>query len=650
MTIPKKQQKRSTSIKTLKNENIQLRKLAAYDVLTKLPNRLQFETTIARDLAQAERYNRLLCLLFLDLDGFKKINDEFGHSTGDLLLIEVAKRFRKILRKEDFIARLGGDEFAVILPNVKNIHQAEMIANRIIAAINKPFNLVHKELSVGISIGIALYPNSGDNWKNLVKDADIAMYRAKQEGRNTFRYVTSPTLSNNQLKQKNITLMKKIQKQDLKLAHILSHDLLTKLPNRSELEKVLKNNVANAKKCNHLLALLFLDLDNFKSINDSLGYDIGNSLLKEIAKRLSAYMDGKNFVARLSGDEFAVVITKIKTMNDAGVLADKIRAKILEPYNINGKEIYISTSIGIAGYPESGTNWKDLLKNADIAMQHAKQAGQNTSSYMMASDRALKLYQFMLEHKLRLALKNNEFSLHYQPLIELKTGKIFGMEALLHWGQFSPSDFIPVAEKIGLINAIGEWVLKTSCKQYRCWFNGKRHQNEYLLSVNLSARQLEQKELLQTIKKILNQEKISAQNISLELTETAIMQHESEAKQILEQLHKMGIKITIDDFGIGYSSLSRLGHLPIYMLKIDQSFVKNIGIDVNDEIIIKSTIALAHNLGLQVLAEGIETESQRKFLVKNGCTYGQGYYFSKPLTAEKMKQFIAKQNAKVISN
>ena len=466
------------------------------------------------------------------------------------------------------------------------------------------------------------------------------MYRAKQEGRNTFRYVTSPTMP------KNINLLKKIQKQDIKLAYVLSHDSLTKLPNRLELEKALKHNVASAKKHNYLLALLFLDLDNFKSINDSLGYDIGNLLLKEIAKRLSSYVGSKNFVARLGGDEFAIIITKIKTINDAGTIADKIRAKILQAYNINGHEIYISTSVGIAGYPESGTDWKDLLKNADIAAQHAKQVGQNTSRYMTASDNALRLYQFMLEHKLRLALKNNEFSLHYQPLVELKTSKMFGLEVLLRWGQFSPGDFIPVAEKIGLINDIGEWVLKTSCKQYRRWFSGKRHQSKYLLSINLSARQLEQKKLLQTIEKILDQEKIPAQNISLELTETAIMQHEAEAKQVLEQLHKIGTKITIDDFGTGYSSLSRLGHLPIYMLKIDQSFVKHIGVDVSDEIIIKSTIALAHSLGLQVLAEGVETEAQRKFLIKNGCTYAQGYYFSKPLTVKKMKQFIAKQNSK----
>ncbi|CAL7964093.1 diguanylate cyclase [Gammaproteobacteria bacterium] len=291
-----------------------------------------------------------------------------------------------------------------------------------------------------------------------------------------------------------------------------------------------------------------------------------------------------------------------------------------------------------------------MLKNADIAVQHAKQVGQNTSRYMTAGDNALQVYQFMLEHKLRLALKNNEFSLLYQPLVELKTGKMFGMEVLLRWGQSPPGDFIPVAEKIGLINDIGEWVLKTSCKQYRRWFSGKHHQNKYLLSINLSARQLEQKKLLQTIKKILDQEKIQAQNISLELTETAIMQHETEAKQVLEQLHKMGTKIIIDDFGIGYSSLSRLAHLPIHMLKMDQSFVKNIGIDVNDEIIIKSTIALAHNLGLQILAEGVETEAQLKFLIKNGCTYAQGYYFSKPLTVEKMKRFIAKQSAKVMLN
>ncbi|CAL7964098.1 diguanylate cyclase [Gammaproteobacteria bacterium] len=324
----KKQQKRLTSIGVLKDENTQLRKLAAYDALTQLPNRLQFETTIARDLAQAERHDRLLCLLFLDLDRFKKVNDEFGHTVGDLLLIEVAKCLCRIVRKGDFVARLGGDEFAIILPNIKNIHKAELVANRIIAAINKPFHLAHKEISVGVSIGIALYPNSGDDWRNLVKDADIAMYRAKQEGRNTFRYVTSPTLSNNQLKQKNINLLKKIQKQDLKLAHVLSHDLLTKLPNRSELEKVLKRNVASAKKHNHLLALLFLDLDNFKSINDSLGYDIGNLLLKEVAKRLSSCVDGNSFVARLGGDEFAVIVTKIKTMNDAGAYSDPNRSMI----------------------------------------------------------------------------------------------------------------------------------------------------------------------------------------------------------------------------------------------------------------------------------------------------------------------------------
>lgn len=441
-------------------------------------------------------------------------------------------------------------------------------------------------------------------------------------------------------------LLMSIKDKNNQLEELATHDSLTNLPNRLQFETVMARDLAQAIRHHRLLCLLFLDLDGFKDVNDSLGHNIGDLLLVEVARRFCAALRKEDFIARLGGDEFAVILSNVKAIHSAGAVANKLIAVVNQPFQLLGHEVFVGVSIGIATYPDSGNDWRTLVKDADIAMYQAKQEGRNTFRYMAASMGTTQDREFELENKLQSALKRNEFFLVYQPLWELQSKKMFGMEVLLRWKQqpeVLPSIFVPIAEKLGLINDIGEWVLKTSCKQYQQWFGNERGKNNYLLSVNLSARQLEQKKIAHIVSAILQHENICSYNITLELTETAIMQHEAQASEILGQLHKIGVKIAIDDFGTGYSSLSRLSHLPIHMLKIDKSFVENIGIDKNDEIIIKTTIALAQSLGLQILAEGVETEEQRQFLIKNGCIYAQGYYFSKPLTVEEMAKFIAQQ-------
>jgi diguanylate cyclase (GGDEF)-like protein len=441
-------------------------------------------------------------------------------------------------------------------------------------------------------------------------------------------------------------LLLKIREQNLKLEELAHHDLLTKLPNRFQFEESLRWNLAYANRRDKQFALLFLDLDDFKDINDNFGHDMGDLLLKEVGNRLRLVLRREDFVARLGGDEFAVILTDLEDVKSASIVANKIIEEVNKPYKIKDKEVVIGISIGISWYPASGgdADAESMFKDADIAMYQAKQKGRNNYQFMTDVLSKRKVRELSLDSELRLALPHKELFLVYQPFWEVKSKKMVGMEALLRWkhpelGLILPSVFIPMAEKTGLIMLMGEWVLRAACEQYAKWSaNGY----DYPIAINLSAKQLDLENLPKTIIKILNETGVPAKKIELELTETAIMQHENNAKKIINALCDAGVTVSIDDFGTGYSSLSRLSELPINILKIDRSFIKKIGKDKGDEIIIKSTIALAKSLKIHVLAEGVETEQQRKFLMKNGCNYAQGYYYSKPLTAENMTKFLAK--------
>jgi diguanylate cyclase (GGDEF)-like protein/PAS domain S-box-containing protein len=424
------------------------------------------------------------------------------------------------------------------------------------------------------------------------------------------------------------------------LAH---HDPLTGLINRYNLENRLDQALLSAHRDDLRVAVMFIDMDRFKTINDTLGHHVGDLLLIEVARRLRDSVRESDIVARLGGDEFIVVLTRITDEMDAAPLADKILRSLGQPYVFEGKEMHSTPSIGIAVYPSDGENGPTLMKNADTAMYHAKERGRNNVQYFTPAMNAAASERLGLENDLHQALRNGELHLHYQPQVCARDGRSFGVEALARWrhpllGDISPLKFIPIAEESGLIEALGSWVLEEACRQLRAWraegIEGIR------MAVNLSAQQLRSPSLVQFVDAVLKRHGLKGSDLELEITESVAMENPERAIGQLQALRDLGIQLAIDDFGTGYSSLTYLKRLPIHVLKLDRTFVRDIETDPSDAEISAATLALAHNLGLKVIAEGVETEAQRDFLIRHQCDFMQGFLFSQPLPAEEALQFI----------
>ncbi|WP_102344791.1 EAL domain-containing protein [Bacillus sp. Marseille-P3661] len=414
-------------------------------------------------------------------------------------------------------------------------------------------------------------------------------------------------------------------------------DYLTGLPNRNRLISHLAYELNHSVQKDQSFALLFIDLDRFKNINDSLGHDVGDQLLKEVAERLKSCISRKDVIFRQGGDEFIVVLSNTDR-NLATKVAKYILNTLSHPFTINSYDIFTTPSIGISVFPENGETVETLIKHADYAMYQAKQAGKNNfkfySDYTCSEDEVGPL---LMEMELHRALERQQLTLYYQPKVNLKTGKIVGVEALLRWihpelGFIYPETFIPIAEETGLIIPIGEWVLTAACQQNKMW---QQQGFSTIISVNLSARQFSQVDILTTIKTVLSETNLEPHYLELEITESMAADNEYAIHTLLE-LKKLGVRISIDDFGAGFSSLNRLKKIPLDTLKIDQTFIDNIRNSINDRTIIKTLISMAHNLNLNVVAEGIETKSQLMFLQKNYCDTGQGYLFSRPVTADQL--------------
>jgi len=433
-----------------------------------------------------------------------------------------------------------------------------------------------------------------------------------------------------------------------RILHLASHDTLTGLPNRDLLQDRIHQSIAQAQRGNHPAALLFIDLDHFKHINDSLGHDMGDLLLKEVAQRLVTSVRSEDTVARQGGDEFIVLLPSMSDAQDAGILAQKLLADLMAPYQIRGKELHITASIGIAVFPDDGEDVESLLRNSDIAMYHAKAAGRNNYQFFTQKMNQLAAERLALSTDLRHALSRGEMLLHYQPIIDIGSGKLAGIETLLRWqhpehGLISPLKFIPLAEETGLIMPIGEWVLESACAQLKAWHN--QGYDVPRLAINLSAKQFRQKSLAQSIARILREAGVAADNIELEMTESLLMEDTDEVAENLKQLGNMGLGIAIDDFGTGYSSLSYLKRFTISTLKIDRSFVMDIATNPDDAAIVTAIIALAHSLQMKVVAEGVEAATQLDFLRQYGCDRYQGNYFSPALTATEMAAHLQRRQA-----
>ncbi|MFV2005415.1 MAG: putative bifunctional diguanylate cyclase/phosphodiesterase, partial [Gammaproteobacteria bacterium] len=428
-----------------------------------------------------------------------------------------------------------------------------------------------------------------------------------------------------------------------RLQHIAHHDALTNLPNRVLFMDRIKRSLAHAKRNSERAAVLFFDLDRFKNINDTLGHIIGDKLLIEIASRLKKAIREDDSIARLGGDEFAVLVDKISSENDVTQIAQKILSCLEKSAQIDGHSLYTTASIGISLFPDDGEDAGTLLQNADIAMYRAKDMGKNNYQFYSKDMSARAIQRLKMENSLRMALKNNEFLLYYQPQIDTQNQSITGVEALIRWqhpelGLISPSEFIPLLEETNLILDVGDWVLDTACQQIKKW--SQSGYADLTISINVSGRQFHDENFYERMLELTEKYGIRTEQIELEITESILMDKQKKTIENINNLGRYGFRIAIDDFGTGYSSLSYLQRFRIDTLKIDRSFIKDIVTNSDDATITMAIIAMAHSLKVNIVAEGVETQQQLDFLKQQDCQLAQGYLFSYPLASKEMTKLL----------
>jgi len=435
-----------------------------------------------------------------------------------------------------------------------------------------------------------------------------------------------------------------LKKHHEKLEFMAHYDMLTNLPNRTLMYDRLKQALTLAKRHEYSVAVMLLDLDRFKDINDSMGHHVGDQLLVEVADRLEGCVRESDTVARMGGDEFLVILPEVGEATNVAHMAKKFLDSISRPLVLEGQEVYISSSIGITMFPMDGRDLNTLIKNADTAMYHAKAQGKNNFKFFTEDINKSTLERFKLESNFRRALEKLEFQLNYQPKVDLRTGEICGMEALLRWyhpeqGNVNPSLFIPLAEETGLVVQLGEWAIREACRQNREW--QAMGMPPLRVSVNLSARHFHRKELTGMIADILDEVGMDPEYLMLEITENTMIENIEETISTLKRLREMGVGVSVDDFGTGYSSLNYLNQFSVDELKIDQSFVRDLRRDSDSKTVINAIIVLAHNLNLRVVAEGVEEMEQLEFLRQSGCDEVQGYHLSVPLSAEEFRILVS---------
>ena len=471
-----------------------------------------------------------------------------------------------------------------------------------------------------------------------VMDTDLSLSLIKDEKGNIVGLVGY---------SQDITKRKKAEAELLKqkdiLDHQAHHDALTGLANRILFNDRLEQSLKKAKRSNTKIAILFIDLDHFKEINDSLGHAVGDDILKIVTSRLNSAIRNEDSIARLGGDEFVVMIDSLIQGQNASLLAQKILEILAKPITLEGHMLYVSSSIGISIYPDDGVSTDDLLKYADAAMYKAKAEGRNNFQFYSSEMTELAFERVVMEASLRAALKNENFVVHYQAQVDAKENKLVGMEALVRWnhetmGIISPAKFIPLAETTGLVIELDQFVMRTAMRQIVQWY--KDGLNPGRLALNLAVKQLQKKDFIEILQSMLRETGCKPEWIELEVTEGKIMHNPEEAIVVLNQISNIGIELAIDDFGTGYSSLSYIKKLPIHKLKIDQSFIRDLPNDIEDAAITKAIISLTQNLNLKVIAEGVETVEQKEFLLKYGCNYIQGYFYSKPVDADAMTEIL----------
>ena len=447
----------------------------------------------------------------------------------------------------------------------------------------------------------------------------------------------------NQMLARNIKSRIDQQEAEYQMEQMAMYDHLTGLPNRRYFLKEMEQELSRSKRYGHICALLFIDLDDFKKINDTLGHEMGDKLLIEAAERLKGTVRNVDTVGRLGGDEFVVLLGNLSDMSEAQPVAENLLAQFRDPFTVEERELVLTASIGITIYPNDGKSPSELLRNADSAMYHSKDTGRNTYSYFTDNMNLQIERRLSIEEQLHGALERNEFEVFFQPQISIENGEIIGAEALVRWhnkslANISPAEFIPIAEQTGLIVPIGKYVMGEAMSMAAAWQQSFR--NDFRIAVNLSPRQFHDPNLVTFIQNKIQQSGIRAESLELEITEGVLMERHARIDADLTALTKMGISIAMDDFGTGYSSLSYLRRYPFEILKIDRSFVNDITADADTRELIQATVSMSHNLGLKVVAEGVETEEQLAFLNEISCDFAQGYLFGKPVPGNEITRIL----------
>ena len=606
----------------------------------------------------------------VDIDFFKSVNDRYGHATGDQVIKTVADVLKTCTRDTDLVGRYGGEEFCVVLPKLY-LDKAAQIAERIRQTIEKKSC---SGVKVTVSLGVSSLELNTNKPDELINQADKALYAAKNSGRN--RVITwgqdlnsvtevdgsaqiqqevsqseKSAISDTdqaQLQHRVLELEGLLEKRTLELEHYEMYDFKTGLPTRSLFEDRIGHEIARAKRKNYLVAILSMTIDTIKRVHETLGYKAAEQLVKACGQRINDVLredidmvaviensKGMSTVSLINQTEFGILLTDIKQVDHVTWVMKRMLDSFEKPFQIKGNEIYTSAYFGVSIFPHDGQTVDELYSSAINACSYAQKLN-GKEHYLFSSQGLNKMAvnQLKIENSLHEAIANDELQLHYQSKIEAATGRIAGFEALLRWqsdslGFVPPDKFIPVAEQSGQIDQIGDWVLYKACQQLRTWMDAGLEVGS--IAVNMSGVQLRQQNLANRIQNVLDEFNIDTHLLEIELTESSLVDTHDQSFAILKQINKMGIRVTMDDFGTGYSSLSYLKNIPLSCLKIDRAFISDIGKDENADKLVASIISIAHGLGLEVVAEGVEEKYQADHLIALGCEYLQGYYFSRPI-------------------
>ncbi|MCP4117587.1 MAG: EAL domain-containing protein [Desulfobacteraceae bacterium] len=672
----------------INGKNRELEILASCDPMTLCLNRRSLGKRFDVLFTRAKANGEPLCCLMADIDFFKKVNDNYGHATGDEVIKAVADVLKTATRDTDLVGRYGGEEFCVVLPQI-NTDQAVRIAERIRRTIEKKSC---SGVKVTVSQGVSSIEFNAGKPDELIDQADKALYAAKKGGRNQvitwgedleslseadageeIREQVSKAeapkpedTDQAKLERRVLELEGLLEKRTLELEHFKMYDFKTGLPTRSLFEDRLTREIARSKRMNTQMAVLSMTIDTIKRVHETLGYKAAEQLVKACGQRLNAVLRGNidtvavienakdmSSVSLITQTEFGILLIDIRQVDHVTWIMKRMLDAFKKPVRIKENEIYASVYFGVSIFPHDGKTGEALYSSATNACRYARKLN-GKERYLFSSQNLNEMAanKLQIENLLHDAIRNDELQLHYQPKIEAATGLIGGFEALLRWrnarlGFVPPDHFIPVAEQSGLIDELGDWVLYTACQQLRIWMDMGLVVAP--IAVNMSGIQLGQQTLANRIQHILDEFKIDVGLLEIELTESSLINSRDKSFAVLKKIREMGLRVTMDDFGTGYSSLSYLRDIPLSGLKIDKSFVADIDKDENANKLIISLVSIAHVLGLEVVAEGVEEKHQADHLTALGCEYLQGYYFSRPIPGIEVVKILKEQQTRLTS-